>query len=84
MLKLFAIMLVVLSVTAGILGPQMLFVVDETQLAIVTRFGEIKQTIKRPGLYAKTPFVDSITYYDKRLLIFGRSPDSLLTRTRSD
>jgi membrane protease subunit HflC len=82
MLKLFAILLVVLSVTAGILGPQVFFVVDETQLAIVTRFGEIKQTVKRPGLYAKTPFVDSITYYDKRLLIFDAPPDSLLTKDK--
>ena len=82
MLKIIAVLLVVLSVIAGIVGPQAFFVVDEKQLAIVTRFGEIKQTIKHPGLYMKTPFVDSITYYDKRLLIFDAPPDSLLTKDK--
>ena len=82
MLKIIAVLLVVLSVIAGIVGPQALFVVDEKQLAIVTRFGEIKQTVKRPGLYLKTPFVDAITYYDKRLLIFDAPPDSLLTKDK--
>ena len=82
MLKIIAVLLVVLSVIAGIVGPQAFFVVDEKQLAIVTRFGEIKQTIKHAGLYMKTPFVDSITYYDKRLLIFDAPPDSLLTKDK--
>ena len=82
MFKIIAVLLVVLSVIAGIVGPQAFFVVDEKQLAIVTRFGDIKQTIKRPGLYVKTPFVDSITYYDKRLLIFDAPPDSLLTKDK--
>ena len=82
MLKIIAVLLVVLSVIAGIVGPQAFFVVDEKQLAIVTRFGEIKQTVKHPGLYMKTPFVDSITYYDKRLLIFDAPPDSLLTKDK--
>ena len=82
MFKIIAVLLVVLSVIAGIVGPQAFFVVDEKQLAIVTRFGDIKQTVKRPGLYVKTPFVDSITYYDKRLLIFDAPPDSLLTKDK--
>ena len=82
MFKIIAVLLVVLSVIAGIVGPQAFFVVDEKQLAIVTRFGEIKQTVKHPGLYMKTPFVDSITYYDKRLLIFDAPPDSLLTKDK--
>ena len=82
MLKIIAVLLVVLSVIAGIVGPQAFFIVDEKQLAIVTRFGEIKQTVKHPGLYMKTPFVDSITYYDKRLLIFDAPPDSLLTKDK--
>ena len=82
MLKIVAIALVVLSVTAGIVGPQAFFVVDEKQLAIVTRFGEVKQTIKHPGIYLKTPFIDTTTYFDKRLLIFDAPPDSLLTKDK--
>ena len=78
-MKLLAILLVLSAVVAGILGPQVLFTVDETQLAIITRFGEVRKTIKSPGLYLKTPFVETVTYFDKRLLIFDAPPESLLT-----
>ena len=82
MFKLLAIMLVLLSVIAGIVGPQAFFIVDEKQQAIVTRFGDVKQTIRQPGLYLKTPFVDAATYFDKRLLTFDAPPDSLLTKDK--
>ena len=82
MFKLLAIMLVLLSVIAGIVGPQAYFIVDEKQQAIVTRFGDVKQTIRQPGLYLKTPFVDAATYFDKRLLTFDAPPDSLLTKDK--
>ncbi|MCH7801497.1 MAG: hypothetical protein IIC24_08155 [Chloroflexi bacterium] len=81
-MKFIAVLLIVGALIAGILGPQIFFVVDETQVAIVTRFGEVKQQVRSPGLYAKTPFVDSVTYFEKRLLIFDASPDSLLTKDK--
>ena len=81
-MKFVAVLLVVGALVAGILGPQVFFVVDEKQVAIVTRFGEIQQEVKNPGLYAKTPFVDSVTYFEKRLLIFDAPPDSLLTKDK--
>ena len=78
-MKYVAILLVVGVLVAGILGPQVFFVVDEKQVAIVTRFGDVQQQIRSPGLFAKTPFVDNVTYFEKRLLIFDAPPDSLLT-----
>jgi len=45
----YAILFLVLVILAGILGPQAFFSVDETQVAIVTRFGEVKQTITTPA-----------------------------------
>ena len=81
-MKFIAVLLIVGALIAGIVGPQIFFVVDETQVALVTRFGEVKQQIRSPGLFAKTPFVDSVTYFDKRLLIFDAPPDSLLTKDK--
>ena len=78
-LKLLAILLVLGSILAGIFGPQFFFVVDETQMAIVTRFGDPKRTLRSPGVYLKTPFVDTVTYFDKRRTLFDAPPDSLLT-----
>ena len=81
-MKYVAILLVVGVLVAGILGPQIFFVVDEKQVAIVTRFGDVQQQIRSPGLFAKTPFVDNVTYFEKRLLIFDAPPDSLLTKDK--
>ena len=81
-MRFIAIILILLAVVAAIIGPQLFFVVDEKQIAIVTRFGEVQHSIKDPGLYIKTPFIDSTTYFDKRLLIFDAPPDSLLTKDK--
>lgn len=47
-----------------------LFVVNEREQAIVTRFGEITREIREPGLYFKIPtdFVERVQFVDKRLL----------------
>lgn len=74
-----AITFVILIVLTGILGPQSFFVVDQTKVALVTRFGEPKRAILLPGLYAKTPFVDTVTYYEKRLALFDATADTFLT-----
>ena len=79
-MKLAAIILLLLVILAGIVGPQAFFVVDETQAAIVTRFGEPRKSdIIKPGLYFKTPFIDTVTYFDKRRKLFDAPADSLLT-----
>ena len=70
-------LLIILSI---IIAGQALFVVDETETAIVTRFGDpIRPSITYPGLYAKTPFIDTVTKFDKRNTLFDAAPDSLLT-----
>jgi membrane protease subunit HflC len=58
---------------------QSLFIVDEKNTAIVTRFGEPISTITSPGLNMKLPFIDQVRKFEKRLLIFDAPPDSLLT-----
>ena len=77
-----AILVLILVVVTGIVGPQVFLVVDETQLAVVTRFGEPRRSLKSPGLYIKAPFVDTVTYFDKRLLLFDAPPDSLITKDK--
>lgn len=81
-MKIFALLLIPIVILAAILGPQFLFVVDETQVAIVTRFGDPQRSIRTPGLNLKTPFVDTVTYFEKRLLLFDASADSLLTEDK--
>ncbi len=71
--------LIVIIIAVVIVIPQTLFVVDETQLAIVTRFGEFKRAHTNPGLQVKTPFAEQVTRFDKRLLRVDVAPASLLT-----
>ena len=78
-MRLLAGLLVLGALVAGIVGPQVFFVVDETQAAIITRFGEPRKSLDRPGLYAKTPFVETVTYFDKRRTLFDAPAEGLLT-----
>ena len=81
-MKLLAGLVVLLAIIGAIVIPQTLYIVDETQLAIVTRFGEPRVSITSPGLYVKTPFVETVRYFEKRILIFDAPPDSLLTEDK--
>jgi membrane protease subunit HflC len=44
------------------------FTVDQTQQALVLQLGEPKRTIQEPGLAFKMPFIQDVTYYEKRVL----------------
>ena len=81
-MKILAWIVVALVVVAWFLGPQLLYVVDETKLAIVTRFGEPVGSVTSPGIYLRTPLIDKVTYFEKRLLVFDAPPDSLLTKDK--
>ena len=77
-----AIPLIVIVIAVVVILPQTLFVVDETQVAIVTRFGEFKRSHKLPGLQIKTPFAEQVTKFDKRLLRVDVAPASILTKDK--
>ena len=70
----------VLVIVGLIVTAQSLFTVDETEQVIVTRFGEVREVRKNPGLYLKVPFVDSVTSYDKRVLRIDAPADSFLDK----
>lgn len=44
------------------------FIVHQNEQALVLRFGEPKRVIRQPGLNWKLPFVDTVEYFDKRIL----------------
>ncbi|ANM29361.1 hypothetical protein ABI59_06790 [Acidobacteria bacterium Mor1] len=56
------------------------FTVDETELAIVTRFGKPAEEASGPGLHFKAPWpVDRVMRLDSRLLVFDNEPMEFLT-----
>ena len=47
-----------------------LFIVNETQQALVIQFGEPKRTVDQPGLKFKLPFIQDVIFFEKRVLSF--------------
>ena len=63
------IALAVVVVLLVILVPSAVFIVNEQEQVIITRFGEpIGEEIAEPGLKVKVPFIDKTNYFDKRWL----------------
>jgi membrane protease subunit HflC len=58
------------------------FTVPQWLQAVVLQLGEPVRTIREPGLYFKIPFIQSVIYFDKRLLDYDASPKELLTRDK--
>ena len=52
----------------GILALTTLFTMPQTQQGIVLRLGNPIRSITEPGLKVKLPFIDTVTYYEKRVL----------------
>jgi membrane protease subunit HflC len=75
-MKILIITLAFLVLTA-VIGPQVVFIVDETELAVVTQFGVIKKVETTAGLKIKTPFVQQVNLFDKRLLRVDLPEDEL-------
>ena len=44
------------------------FIVHQNEQALVLRFGNPKQVIQTPGLHWKVPLVDTVDFFDKRIL----------------
>ena len=58
-----------------------LYVVDETEQVVVTRFGEVQAEHKTPGLRAKAPFgIDRVITYDRRVLRIDAPPGPFLDK----
>ena len=58
------------------------FTVPTWMQAVVLQLGEPVRTVREPGLYMKIPFVQSVLYFDRRLLDYDASPKELLTRDK--
>lgn len=56
-----------------------LFVVDERELAIKFRFGEIVDSDFEPGLHVKIPIVNNVQFFPKRLLTISNPQELFLT-----
>jgi len=60
------------------------FTVDETQTAIITQMGRYIRTVKEAGLHMKIPLIQTVHYFDKRVLEYDASPAEILTKDKKN
>ena len=78
-----SVWLLIIFIIGAIILWNGLFVVDETQQVVITRFGEvIGEPILEPGLNFKWPMVDQAHFFDKRFLEWDGDSDQATTRDK--
>ncbi len=69
----------VVVVAAAIVLPQSMFIVNQTQQALVIQLGQPLDEVYRPGLHFKLPFIQNVVYFDARILDYDARPAEALT-----
>src|ERR1700744_3406658 len=62
------IIVLLLVLLAIVIGYGSVFTVDQTEQALVVRFGKPVDVVTDPGLHFKAPFIDGVIDIDKRIL----------------
>lgn len=65
-------------------GLMSIFVVDERELVLKFRLGEIVRSDYKPGIYFKIPFINNIKKFDKRILTLDARPAIYLTKEKKN
>ncbi len=78
----FIIPVAIIVVIAAILLPSFFFIIDETEQAVVLRFGEIQKSVTEAGLYTKTPFIDNVRKFDKRIQIYDVDAERIYSKDK--
>lgn len=74
-----AIVIVVLLIVSN----SIFYEVSEGQQAIITQFGKpVGNPITKAGLHTKTPFIQEVTYVDKRILSWDGFPNQIPTKDK--
>ncbi|HZK91384.1 MAG TPA: protease modulator HflC [Stellaceae bacterium] len=72
------IALAVVLIAVGILVDSSLFIVDQTESALVLQFGQPRREVRTPGLWTKRPFVENVVFYDNRVLDYEPPPEEVI------
>lgn len=61
-----------------------LFIVDESERAVLFQFGAVQRTDFKPGLHLKVPFLQNVRKFDRRVLTMNSEPERYLTSEAKD
>src|SRR6516164_2546422 len=69
---------IALIVVLVIFADSSLFTVDQTEQVLITQLGQPIRVITDPGLHAKTPLVQTVISFDRRLLDYELPPEEVI------
>ena len=61
-----------------------MFIVNESQTAIVLNLGKVVRSDLKPGLHFKVPLIEQVRKFDRRLLTLDDNPERYLTVEKKD
>jgi membrane protease subunit HflC len=82
--KIIRISVIIIIFAVIIVGASSVYVVKENEYASTVRFSKIISTKNSPGLYLKTPFLDSIRTFPKAIQYYDISPSEVLTADKQN
>ncbi|NLX17686.1 MAG: protease modulator HflC [Desulfobulbus sp.] len=60
------------------------FILPEGQQAVITQFGKpVGKPVRQAGLKFKTPFIQVVQYFDKRILVWDGDPNQIPTNDKT-
>jgi membrane protease subunit HflC len=74
--------LIILGIVILIILSNAIFIVDQTQQAMVIQFGRPIREVTEPGLKIKLPIIQQVVTFDKRLLQWDGRPTRIPTRDK--
>lgn len=74
----------IVTVIILIIGLNSVFIVDERELALKFRLGEIVESDFKAGLHGKIPFINNVRKFDKRILTLDARPANYLTKEKKN
>ena len=80
--KLSTIVLIVFLFAVGLVNA--LYIVPQTEFAIVLQFGEPVKTVTEPGLHIKTPFIQNVIYLENRLMEYDVATTIIYTKDKKN
>ena len=70
---------IALVLVVAVIGYMSVFIVTQTEQALVLQLGEHKETVREPGLHFKLPFVQNVIFLDKRILNLDLRPAEIVS-----
>jgi membrane protease subunit HflC len=82
MKKILTPIIITAIVIVGVIVAGPLFVIEEGEQAVVVQMGRIVNVVTDAGLYVKTPFIDEVVRYPKRIMAWDGEQNGIPTREK--